>query len=59
MYFCTKICRICGVIAGTLADSPSNIVQISDDNLTRKNVAATTYQPPRSIAIEGRYLHII
>ncbi|KYN00750.1 hypothetical protein ALC62_08433 [Cyphomyrmex costatus] len=50
--FSIQICRICGVIAGTLADSPSDIVEISDANLTRKNVAATTYQPPRAIAIE-------
>ncbi|XP_011686215.1 PREDICTED: mucin-5AC-like isoform X1 [Wasmannia auropunctata] len=47
-----SVLLICGVIAGTLAGSPSDVVQISDDNLTRKNVAATTYQPPRAIAIE-------
>ncbi|KAL6261216.1 hypothetical protein P5V15_008741 [Pogonomyrmex californicus] len=44
--------KICGIIAGTLADSSSDIVQIPGDSLTRKNVAATTYQPPRAIAIE-------
>lgn len=54
MSLCIKIFRICGVIAGTLADSPSDIVQISGDSLTKRNVAATTYQPPRALAIEGR-----
>ncbi|XP_011633701.1 mucin-5AC-like isoform X2 [Pogonomyrmex barbatus] len=47
-----SVLLICGIIAGTLADSSSDIVQIPGDSLTRKNVAATTYQPPRAIAIE-------
>ncbi|XP_024872047.1 mucin-5AC-like isoform X1 [Temnothorax curvispinosus] len=47
-----SVLLICGVIAGMLADSPSDVVQISGDSLTRKNVAATTYQPPRALAIE-------
>ncbi|XP_012217572.1 mucin-2 [Linepithema humile] len=48
-----SVLLICGVITYTLADSSSDIVQISGDNLTRaKNVIATTYQPPRAIPIE-------
>ncbi|XP_029666756.1 mucin-12-like [Formica exsecta] len=44
---------IYGVIACTLADSPSDIVQISGDNLIRaKHIEATTYQPPRAVKIE-------
>lgn len=55
-YSCIKTYRIYGVVACTLADSPSGIVPISGDNLIRtKYVAATTYQPPRAVKIEGIY----
>ncbi|XP_070524759.1 mucin-5AC isoform X1 [Cardiocondyla obscurior] len=47
-----SVLLICSIIAGTLADRSSDIVQISNDSLTRKNVAVTTYQPPRALSIE-------
>jgi len=59
-YPCMKTYRIYGVIACTLADNPSDIVPVSGDNLIRtKYVAATTYQPPRAVKIEGIYLFYI
>ncbi|XP_026829599.1 mucin-5AC-like [Ooceraea biroi] len=48
-----SVLLICGVIACTLAGSPSNNAQISGDSLIRaKNIAITTYQPPRAVPIE-------